>query len=69
MAVHKPSYEHLTNTSSSVSMANECQKISGAALKRLQKEFKSFVTCPPEGLQLDEDTRSGEDLGLWKVKM
>ena len=31
------------------------QKVSGAALKRLQKEFKSFVSSPPPGLELDED--------------
>ena len=45
------------------------QKVSGAALKRLQKEFKSFVSSPPPGLELDEDTLSGADLGLWRVKM
>ena len=58
-----------SNTTSSTSMASDYQKISGAALKRLQKEFKSFVTSPPDGLELDQDTLTGDDLGIWKVKM
>ena len=44
-------------------------KISGAALKRLQKEFKSFMTSPPPGLELDEETQSGDNLGVWRVMM
>ena len=38
-------------------------------LKRLQKELKSFAANPPPGLELDEETLSGADLGLWRVKM
>ena len=45
------------------------QKVTGAALKRLQKELKSFVSSPPPGLELDEETLSGADLGVWRVKM
>ena len=45
------------------------QKVTGAALRRLQKELKSFVASPPPGLELDEETLSGADLGVWRVKM
>jgi len=41
--------------------------ISGPALKRLQKEMRSFVSDPPEGLELDKS--EAEDLGLWRVKV
>ena len=44
-------------------------KISGPALKRLQKEFKSFATEPPEGLRLSEETVAGDNLGVWLVRM
>ena len=49
--------------------ASPSYKVTGAALKRLQKELKSFVASPPPGLELDEETLSGADLGLWRVKM
>ena len=43
-------------------------KISGPALKRLQKEFQSFATSPPDGLRLCEETLKAENLGVWQVK-
>jgi len=43
-------------------------QISGPALKRLQKEMRSFVMDPPEGLQLVRE-EEGENLGVWQVKM
>ena len=42
--------------------------LSGPALKRLQKELRSFVLDPPEGLQLLKDGES-ENLGVWKVRL
>jgi len=68
----QPQHQNIIMNSSlqnSTSASASTQKISGAALKRLQKEYKSFVTSPPPGLELDEETMSGEDLGLWRVKM
>ena len=44
-------------------------KISGPALKRLQKEFKSFAAEPPEGLRLAEETLAADNLGVWLVRM
>merc|ERR1719350_1035559 len=41
--------------------------ISGPALKRLQKELRSFVSDPPEGLELEGGET--EDLGTWRVKV
>ena len=49
----------MSSSVSSVTSSPSSQRISGAALKRLQKEFKSFVTSPPPGLELDDDTVSG----------
>ena len=46
----------------------EKKQISGPALKRLQKEFQSFVTNPPDGLQLCQQTLKGENLGVWQVR-
>ena len=46
----------------------EKNSISGPALKRLQKEFQSFATDPPAGLELCEQTLKGDDLGVWQVK-
>jgi len=65
---------NLSSSTSTLSMSSSTsssssQKISGAALKRLQKEFKSFITSPPPGLELDDETISGTDLGVWRVKM
>ena len=51
----------------SFSMEGEKSKISGPALKRLKKEFQSFATEPPDGLELSEETLKGEDLGVWQV--
>ena len=48
-------------------MEGEKSKISGPALKRLKKEFQSFATEPPDGLELSEETLKGEDLGVWQV--
>jgi ubiquitin-conjugating enzyme E2 W len=42
-------------------------EISGPALKRLQKEMKSFMTESPPGLSLHEDTLAGRNLSIWKV--
>ena len=79
MAVHKHYGQLPPPISSSSSSSNSSpgssmssggyQKITGAALKRLQKEMKSFVSSPPDGLELDEETLQGNDLGVWKVKM
>ena len=44
-------------------------KVSGAALMRLQKELQDFVSSSPAGLELDEETLAGADLGVWRVKM
>ena len=41
-------------------------QISGPALKRLQKEMRSFVLDPPDGLQLVRE-EEGENLGVWQV--
>ena len=66
---------HQVTQPSSMSSAHQSSpssqkyQISGAALKRLQKEFKSFAASPPDGLALDETTLSGEDLGTWRVVM
>ncbi|XP_023326404.1 ubiquitin-conjugating enzyme E2 W [Eurytemora carolleeae] len=50
-------------------MEGEKSKISGPALKRLKKEFQSFATEPPDGLELSEETLKGEDLGVWQIKL
>ena len=55
--------------SSSQSQADTTPQISGPALKRLQKEFKSFVADPPAGLELHSDTVNGDNLGVWLVNM
>ena len=41
-------------------------QISGPALKRLQKEMRSFVMDPPDGLQLVREEEGG-NLGVWQV--
>jgi ubiquitin-conjugating enzyme E2 W len=60
------------STSSNSKRAESCPdqipQISGPALKRLQKELKSFVTDPPDGLELVTDTGT-DSLGLWHVKV
>jgi ubiquitin-protein ligase len=44
-------------------------KISGPALKRLQKEFKAFAAEPPEGLRLTDETLAADNLAVWLVRM
>jgi len=58
-----------SSPSSSHSQTEHTPQISGPALKRLQKEFKSFLADPPAGLELHSDTVNGENLGVWQVKM
>lgn len=50
-------------------MEVEKVKISGPALKRLQKEFQSFATDPPEGLKLCDETLKAENLGVWQIEL
>jgi len=53
----------------STSSVEKEPKVSGPALKRLQKELKSFMAECPDGLRLTEKTVSGENLAVWQVNM
>jgi len=55
--------------STSAKESTKDTQISGPALKRLQKEMRSFVLDPPEGLQLVRDGDEAENLGVWQVKV
>jgi len=53
----------------STSSVEKEPEVSGPALKRLQKELKSFVSECPDGLRLSDKTKSGENLAVWQVNM
>ena len=56
-----------SNWTNRYKMEADKSRISGPALKRLKKEFQSFATDPPDGLELSEETMKGEDLGIWQA--